>query len=170
MQACAKEQIRITLPAWNKRGMSLLALFPNAIILPFNRYCLSQNCAVVLWGQAQFPAWCYFSSGERLLLVCMGSAGNCTAADGWAVFCAVSWGDTSCFSDYSDYGDYWRANYETDYPEEYKYSRDQLVQDVEKTFEQVGEGKISYGALGLYFVMVGSCANVVKEEYRPALD
>lgn len=51
----------------------------------------------------------------------------------------MSWGDTSCFSDYSDYGDYWRANYETDYPEEYKYSRDQLVQDVEKTFEQVGE-------------------------------
>ncbi|XP_052530293.1 angiotensin-converting enzyme 2 isoform X1 [Tympanuchus pallidicinctus] len=40
-------------------------------------------------------------------------------------------------NNYSDYGDYWRANYETDYPEEYKYSRDQLVQDVEKTFEQI---------------------------------
>ncbi|NWH45817.1 ACE2 enzyme, partial [Fregata magnificens] len=38
---------------------------------------------------------------------------------------------------YSDYGDYWRANYEADYPEEYKYSRDQLVKDVEKTFEQI---------------------------------
>ncbi|XP_065597441.1 angiotensin-converting enzyme 2 isoform X2 [Cyrtonyx montezumae] len=40
-------------------------------------------------------------------------------------------------NNYNDYGDYWRANYETDYPEEYKYSRDQLVQDVEKTFEQI---------------------------------
>uniref|UniRef100_A0A672V5V3 Angiotensin-converting enzyme n=1 Tax=Strigops habroptila TaxID=2489341 RepID=A0A672V5V3_STRHB len=39
-------------------------------------------------------------------------------------------------NNYSDYGDYWRANYEADYPEEYKYSRDQLVRDVEKTFEQ----------------------------------
>ncbi|XP_054669195.1 angiotensin-converting enzyme 2 [Grus americana] len=38
---------------------------------------------------------------------------------------------------YSDYGDYWRANYEADYPEEYKYNRDQLVEDVEKTFEQI---------------------------------
>ncbi|NXS69004.1 ACE2 enzyme, partial [Pandion haliaetus] len=38
---------------------------------------------------------------------------------------------------YSDYGDYWRANYEADYPEAYKYSRDQLVKDVEKTFEQI---------------------------------
>ncbi|XP_029855025.1 angiotensin-converting enzyme 2 [Aquila chrysaetos chrysaetos] len=38
---------------------------------------------------------------------------------------------------YSDYGDYWRANYEADYPEAYKYSREQLVKDVEKTFEQI---------------------------------
>ncbi|NXP77915.1 ACE2 enzyme, partial [Ramphastos sulfuratus] len=38
---------------------------------------------------------------------------------------------------YSDYGDYWRANYEADYPEEYKYSRDQLIEDVERTFEQI---------------------------------
>ncbi|KFV78381.1 Angiotensin-converting enzyme 2 [Struthio camelus australis] len=38
---------------------------------------------------------------------------------------------------YSDYGDYWRANYEADYPEKYKYSRDQLIEDVEKTFEQI---------------------------------
>ncbi|NXE03964.1 ACE2 enzyme, partial [Lophotis ruficrista] len=40
-------------------------------------------------------------------------------------------------NNYSDYGDYWRANYEADYPEEYKYSRDQLIEDVEKTFEQI---------------------------------
>ncbi|NXT84185.1 ACE2 enzyme, partial [Zapornia atra] len=40
-------------------------------------------------------------------------------------------------NNYSDYGDYWRANYEADYPENYKYSRDQLIKDVEKTFEQI---------------------------------
>ncbi|XP_053826884.1 angiotensin-converting enzyme 2 [Vidua macroura] len=38
---------------------------------------------------------------------------------------------------YSDYGDYWRANYEAKSPENYKYSRDQLIEDVEKTFEQI---------------------------------
>uniref|UniRef100_A0A8C6ZM75 Angiotensin-converting enzyme n=1 Tax=Nothoprocta perdicaria TaxID=30464 RepID=A0A8C6ZM75_NOTPE len=38
---------------------------------------------------------------------------------------------------YSDYGDYWRANYEADNPAEYKYTRDQLIEDVEKTFEQI---------------------------------
>uniref|UniRef100_A0A674GHV0 Angiotensin-converting enzyme n=1 Tax=Taeniopygia guttata TaxID=59729 RepID=A0A674GHV0_TAEGU len=38
---------------------------------------------------------------------------------------------------YSDYGDYWRANYEAKSPENYKYSRDQLIKDVEKTFEQI---------------------------------
>ncbi|XP_009082150.1 PREDICTED: angiotensin-converting enzyme 2, partial [Acanthisitta chloris] len=38
---------------------------------------------------------------------------------------------------YSDYGDYWRANYEAKSPEEYKYNRDQLIEDVEKTFEQI---------------------------------
>ncbi|NXA46901.1 ACE2 enzyme, partial [Nothocercus julius] len=38
---------------------------------------------------------------------------------------------------YSDYGDYWRANYEADNPVEYKYSRDQLIEDVEKTFDQI---------------------------------
>uniref|UniRef100_A0A8D2MR54 Angiotensin-converting enzyme n=1 Tax=Zonotrichia albicollis TaxID=44394 RepID=A0A8D2MR54_ZONAL len=38
---------------------------------------------------------------------------------------------------YSDYGDYWRANYEATSPENYKYSRDQLIDDVEKTFEQI---------------------------------
>ncbi|KFR15510.1 Angiotensin-converting enzyme 2 [Opisthocomus hoazin] len=40
-------------------------------------------------------------------------------------------------NNYSDYGDYWRANYEADYPEEYIYSRDQVIEDVEKTFEQI---------------------------------
>ncbi|NWZ73318.1 ACE2 enzyme, partial [Acrocephalus arundinaceus] len=38
---------------------------------------------------------------------------------------------------YSDYGDYWRANYEAKSPENYQYSRDQLIEDVEKTFEQI---------------------------------
>ncbi|NXP15132.1 ACE2 enzyme, partial [Thinocorus orbignyianus] len=38
---------------------------------------------------------------------------------------------------YSDYGDYWRANYEVESPEAYKYNRDQLIEDVEKTFEQI---------------------------------
>lgn len=46
-----------------------------------------------------------------------------------------------CFTDYADYGDYWRANYEAKSPEGYKYSRDQLIEDVEKTFEQVKAGK-----------------------------
>lgn len=55
------------------------------------------------------------------------------------------------FTGYADYGDYWRANYEADYPEEYKYSRDQLVQDVEKTFEQVGAGKCLYQVQGIVF-------------------
>lgn len=49
-----------------------------------------------------------------------------------------------CFTGYSDYGDYWRANYEADYPEKYKYSRNQLIEDVEKTFEQVEAGKSSH--------------------------
>uniref|UniRef100_A0A8C9FMG3 Angiotensin-converting enzyme n=1 Tax=Pavo cristatus TaxID=9049 RepID=A0A8C9FMG3_PAVCR len=90
------------------------------VLVPL-RYCLSQNCT--FWGKAVVGL--HVVSGE--LHCCW-----------WlSAFCAVSWGDTSCFSDYSDYGDYWRANYETDYPEEYKYSRDQLVQDVEKTFEQI---------------------------------
>uniref|UniRef100_A0A8C5T554 Angiotensin-converting enzyme n=1 Tax=Malurus cyaneus samueli TaxID=2593467 RepID=A0A8C5T554_9PASS len=40
-------------------------------------------------------------------------------------------------NNYSDYGDYWRANYEAKSPENYKYSRDQLIEDVEKTFEQI---------------------------------
>lgn len=67
-----------------------------------------------------------------------------------------------CFTGYSDYGDYWRANYEADYLEEYKYSRDQLVEDVEKTFEQVEAGKTLTWAMGLCFVM--GCSHFVKED------
>ncbi|KAJ7417836.1 angiotensin I converting enzyme 2 [Willisornis vidua] len=40
-------------------------------------------------------------------------------------------------NNYSDYGDYWRANYEAKFPKDYEYSRDQLIEDVEKTFEQI---------------------------------
>ncbi|XP_051650987.1 angiotensin-converting enzyme 2 [Manacus candei] len=40
-------------------------------------------------------------------------------------------------NNYSDYGDYWRANYEANFPRDYEYSRDQLIEDVEKTFEQI---------------------------------
>ncbi|EMP25694.1 Angiotensin-converting enzyme 2 [Chelonia mydas] len=38
---------------------------------------------------------------------------------------------------YSDYGDYWRGNYEVDNSPEYAYSRNQLIEDVETTFEQI---------------------------------
>uniref|UniRef100_A0A8D2J4I8 Angiotensin-converting enzyme n=1 Tax=Varanus komodoensis TaxID=61221 RepID=A0A8D2J4I8_VARKO len=38
---------------------------------------------------------------------------------------------------YSDYGDYWRGDYEVDFPEAYRYTRDELVTDVEKTFQQI---------------------------------
>lgn len=70
-----------------------------------------------------------------------------------------------CFTGYSDYGDYWRANYEADYPEEYKYSRDQLIKDVEKTFEQVEAGKSSHLGHGVVFCDGGlTCINVVKED------
>ncbi|KAJ7319587.1 hypothetical protein JRQ81_019098 [Phrynocephalus forsythii] len=40
-------------------------------------------------------------------------------------------------NDFSDYGDYWRGNYEVDYPEEYQYRRSQLMTDVEYTFQQI---------------------------------
>lgn len=42
-----------------------------------------------------------------------------------------------CFSGYADYGDYWRANYEVDLPQEFQYQRAQLITDVENTFKQV---------------------------------
>lgn len=69
-----------------------------------------------------------------------------------------------CFTGYSDYGDYWRANYEAQSPENYKYSRDQLIEDVEKTFEQVQAGKALTWVAGLCLEMVGSCADVMNED------
>uniref|UniRef100_A0A8D0EAX9 Angiotensin-converting enzyme n=1 Tax=Salvator merianae TaxID=96440 RepID=A0A8D0EAX9_SALMN len=38
---------------------------------------------------------------------------------------------------YSDYGDYWRGNYKVEFPKEYQYSSDELITDVETTFEQI---------------------------------
>nr|DBA34374.1 TPA: hypothetical protein GDO54_001937 [Pyxicephalus adspersus] len=38
---------------------------------------------------------------------------------------------------YQDYGDYWRGNYETLATDRYKYSRDDLMRDVNSTFEQI---------------------------------
>uniref|UniRef100_UPI003A9A66D7 Pteronotus davyi ACE2 ectodomain n=1 Tax=Pteronotus davyi TaxID=94956 RepID=UPI003A9A66D7 len=38
---------------------------------------------------------------------------------------------------YEDYGDYWRGDYETDGKEDYAYSRNQLIDDVERTFEEI---------------------------------
>ncbi|XP_008105455.2 angiotensin-converting enzyme 2 [Anolis carolinensis] len=38
---------------------------------------------------------------------------------------------------YADYGDYWRADYEVDFPEEYRYPRAKLITDVENTFKQI---------------------------------
>lgn len=50
----------------------------------------------------------------------------------------MSWWVTHiCFSGYADYGDYWRANYEVDHPQEYQYQRAKLITDVENTFNQV---------------------------------
>lgn len=69
-----------------------------------------------------------------------------------------------CFTGYSDYGDYWRANYEAQSPENYKYSRDQLIEDVEKTFEQVEAGKAFTWVAELCLEMVGSCAGVMNED------
>ncbi|XP_001515597.2 angiotensin-converting enzyme 2 [Ornithorhynchus anatinus] len=39
-------------------------------------------------------------------------------------------------NNYQDYGDYWRADYETK-EEGYEYSRDQLIADVERTFKEI---------------------------------
>ncbi|XP_070606753.1 angiotensin-converting enzyme 2 [Erythrolamprus reginae] len=38
---------------------------------------------------------------------------------------------------YADYGDYWRANYEVDFPQEFQYRREELITDVETTFKQI---------------------------------
>ncbi|XP_074849577.1 angiotensin-converting enzyme 2 [Carettochelys insculpta] len=40
-------------------------------------------------------------------------------------------------NNYSDYGDYWRGNYEVDDSTDYAYSRNQLIEDVETTFAQI---------------------------------
>lgn len=42
-------------------------------------------------------------------------------------------------TDYEDYGDYWRGDYEAEGPSGYDYSRDQLIEDVERTFAEVTE-------------------------------
>ncbi|XP_024425698.2 angiotensin-converting enzyme 2 [Desmodus rotundus] len=38
---------------------------------------------------------------------------------------------------YEDYGDYWRGDYETEGSSGYEYSRNQLIEDVENTFEEI---------------------------------
>ncbi|XP_045711877.1 angiotensin-converting enzyme 2 [Phyllostomus hastatus] len=38
---------------------------------------------------------------------------------------------------YEDYGDYWRGDYETEGTSDYGYSRNQLIKDVESTFEEI---------------------------------
>nr|QKE49998.1 angiotensin-converting enzyme 2 [Megaderma lyra] len=38
---------------------------------------------------------------------------------------------------YEDYGDYWRADYETEGPGGYNYSRNQLIEDVGRIFEEI---------------------------------
>ncbi|XP_068126885.1 angiotensin-converting enzyme 2 [Hyperolius riggenbachi] len=40
-------------------------------------------------------------------------------------------------NNFKDYGDYWRGNYETQATDKYKYSREDLVKDVDETFEQI---------------------------------
>lgn len=41
--------------------------------------------------------------------------------------------------DYEDYGDYWRGDYEAEGTGGYDYSRNQLIEDVERTFSEVTE-------------------------------
>eukprot|EP00079_Xenopus_tropicalis_P011887 XP_002938293.1 PREDICTED: angiotensin-converting enzyme 2 [Xenopus tropicalis] len=38
---------------------------------------------------------------------------------------------------YNDYGDYWRGNYETLATDMYAYSRDDLIKDVERTYQEI---------------------------------
>lgn len=40
-------------------------------------------------------------------------------------------------TDYEDYGDYWRRDYETEGSPDLEYSRDQLIKDVERIFAEV---------------------------------
>lgn len=39
--------------------------------------------------------------------------------------------------DYKDYGDYWRANYETVDEPKYSYTRDELMTDVRRIYNEV---------------------------------
>lgn len=39
--------------------------------------------------------------------------------------------------DYKDYGDYWRANYETIDEPKYSYTRDELMADVRRIYNEV---------------------------------
>lgn len=43
------------------------------------------------------------------------------------------------WADYEDYGDYWRADYETEGANGYNYSRNQLAEDVDRIFLEVTE-------------------------------
>ncbi|XP_043928726.1 angiotensin-converting enzyme 2 [Protopterus annectens] len=38
---------------------------------------------------------------------------------------------------YADYGDYWRGNYETLDTDKYAYSRDEVIRDAERTFQEI---------------------------------
>lgn len=40
-------------------------------------------------------------------------------------------------NNYEDYGDYWRGDYETEDPDGYNYSRNQLIEDVERIFLEI---------------------------------
>ncbi|XP_028617961.1 angiotensin-converting enzyme 2 [Grammomys surdaster] len=40
-------------------------------------------------------------------------------------------------NNYKDYGDYWRGDYETEGTDGYNYNRDQLIEDVERTFAEI---------------------------------
>ncbi|XP_062939077.1 angiotensin-converting enzyme 2 isoform X2 [Cynocephalus volans] len=40
-------------------------------------------------------------------------------------------------NDYEDYGDYWRGDYEAEGEDGYNYTRNQLIKDVESTFEEI---------------------------------
>ncbi|NP_001269290.1 angiotensin-converting enzyme 2 precursor [Chinchilla lanigera] len=40
-------------------------------------------------------------------------------------------------NNYEDYGDYWRADYEAEGADGYDYSRNQLIEDVERTFAEI---------------------------------
>lgn len=51
-------------------------------------------------------------------------------------------------TDYKDYGDYWRGDYEVNGVDGYDYNRDQLIEDVERTFEEVSKELYTETAVG----------------------